>query len=61
MEYGGTRTLRDLQAEKQAHVFSSEESLKYFAQILNGIKLMHQEKIAHSDIKLENLLIDDEN
>ena len=41
MEYGGTRTLKDVQNEKQAHVFSLEETLNYFSQIVNGIKQMH--------------------
>ena len=36
---------------------SEKRSLKYFKQILNGIKFLHSLKIAHKDIKLENILI----
>lgn len=37
--------------------FDVKQNLKYFDQVLNGVHYMHESGIAHMDIKLENILI----
>ena len=43
--------------EEQA--FSPEISRYFFRQMLEGIEHMHSKSIAHRDLKLENILLDE--
>eukprot|EP00158_Paraphelidium_tribonemae_P006401 Partr_v1_DN27804_c1_g1_i3_m22595 putative serine threonine protein kinase len=37
---------------------STKESQKFFLQLIDGVKFLHSHRIAHRDLKLENLLLD---
>ena len=40
--------------------FQEELARFYFRQLIDGLAYMHSQGIAHRDLKLENLLLDDE-
>lgn len=42
-------------------IFSEEHALQLFAQVLAGVAVMHEQNIAHHDIKPENVLLTGEN
>ena len=60
MEYSKYGNLRDFQKKILKRNRLSESILCYIAyQILNGLKYMHMNKIAHFDLKPQNLIIDE--
>ncbi|KAF0715014.1 hypothetical protein AaE_011429 [Aphanomyces astaci] len=40
---------------------SNDASLRYFRQILSGVRYMHVQGLAHRDLSLENVLLDEHN
>ncbi|RQM21799.1 hypothetical protein B5M09_009398 [Aphanomyces astaci] len=40
---------------------SNDASLRYFRQILSGVRYMHAQGLAHRDLSLENVLLDEHN
>lgn len=59
MEYARRGSLLDLMAVK--HVLSEDEARHYFQQLICAVEFCHSRRIAHRDLKLENLLIFREN
>lgn len=59
MEYAQHGSLHDLMAEK--HVLDESEACIYFHQLANALDFCHSKHIAHRDLKLENLLLSDNN
>ena len=47
--------------EKDKRYFNSEEIFKIMKQLNNTFKIMIENKIIHRDLKLENILIKEEN
>ena len=59
MEYTKYGNLRDFNEKILKRAYFSESLICYLAcQILNGIKYMHISKVAHMDLKPENIVID---
>ena len=60
MEYAKFGNLRDFQKKILKREILSEQLLCFFAfQILNGLKHCHKCKIAHCDLKPQNIIIDE--
>lgn len=60
MEYARNGNLRDFQMNLIRRKTLSESLLCYISrQILEGLKYMHMSKIAHFDLKPQNIIIDD--
>ena len=60
MEYAKYGNLRDFQQKVLKSKYFGESLLCFLAcQILNGIKYMHNCKVAHMDIKPQNIVIDE--
>jgi serine/threonine protein kinase len=60
MEYAKFGNIRDFQKNTLKKKDLSEQLLCFFAfQILNGLKYCHKCKVAHLDIKPQNIIIDD--
>ena len=60
MEYARYGNLRDFQKNILKRTILSESLLCYIAyHVLNGLKYMHMSKIAHFDIKPQNIVIDE--
>lgn len=58
-EYAPNEALFELLERKG--VLSEHEARKYFEQLIDALQHMHQKHIAHRDIKLENILLDERN
>ena len=57
MEYCDMGNLFSLQSKTSSKVFSIEEALNIFNQILRGVEVIHRNKIVHRDLKLENIFV----
>lgn len=60
LEYAGSRTLKDFQSASNKNCFDENTTLFYINQIIKALKDLHVHKIAHSDIKLENVVVEDD-
>ncbi|WP_372921671.1 protein kinase domain-containing protein, partial [Roseovarius sp.] len=57
----GQSTLRDwLKGKKHAIAEHREEALRLFAQVCRGVEVLHNQDIAHLDLKPENVLLFDD-
>jgi MAP/microtubule affinity-regulating kinase len=61
MEYVGGPSLHGYLKSKPNRRLEEFDAKRIFKQILEGIKYCHSRCITHRDIKLENLLLDDNN
>lgn len=61
MEYVGGDSLHGYLKSKPNRRLDEDDAKRIFKQILEGIKYCHSRCITHRDIKLENLLLDDQN
>ena len=59
IEYCKNGSVRHVNKEHPGVV--SQQLLEYFWEILNALAFVHRKKYAHSDIKTENILLDDYN
>ena len=57
MEYCDIGNLLTFQSKLSNKVFSLEEALGIFGQIIRGVEAIHRQKIIHRDLKLENIFI----
>lgn len=55
MEYAPYGSLFDLMEVR--HVFNESEAFSYFHQLASALLFCHSKRVAHRDIKLENLLL----
>lgn len=61
MEYVGGGSLYGYLKSKPQRRLEEQDAKRIFKQILEGLKYCHSRCITHRDIKLENLLLDDNN
>ena len=61
MEYVGGGSLHGYLKSKPLRRLEEWDAKRLFKQIVEGISYCHQRCITHRDIKLENLLLDEEN
>ena len=61
MEYVGGGSLHSYLKERVDRRLEEEDAKRIFKQIMTALYYCHKKSIAHRDIKLENILIDDSN
>lgn len=61
MELGGYSSLHAYLKTKNGRKLEEDEARNLFRQIVEGIDYLHKKNIAHRDIKLENILLDQSN
>ena len=59
MELAQGKPLRDLTKHMHPHKLEEKDAIKIFKQILSGIEYCHSHNVTHRDIKLENILADE--
>ncbi|KRX04535.1 Protein kinase-like domain [Pseudocohnilembus persalinus] len=57
MEYCNQGTLEDLKLKQDNQRFSEYQSIQFMTQILIGLRELHKNGIIHRDIKIQNLLV----
>ena len=60
MEMGGHQSLYSYLKTKESRKLPESEAREYFAQIAAGLSYLHEFSIAHRDLKLENLMLNDD-
>ena len=61
MEYVGKNCLYDILEESKTKTMTEDFAQIVFYQILSGIKYTHDNGIVHRDLKLQNIIIGDNN
>lgn len=61
MEYVGKNSLHSYLRSKNGRRLDEPEAKRVYTQICQAISYCHSKNIAHRDLKLENILIDDDN
>ena len=49
--------LYTIQSKMTSRAFGIDEAINIFNQILRGVEVIHQNKIVHRDLKLENIFV----
>lgn len=57
MEYCDMGNLYTIQSKMTSRAFGIDEAINIFNQILRGVEVIHQNKIVHRDLKLENIFV----
>jgi tRNA A-37 threonylcarbamoyl transferase component Bud32 len=60
MQLCGSLTLNHFCRQFQGKKLNEEQAYAIFVQIVKGVRYMHEHNVAHRDLKLTNILIDDE-
>lgn len=60
MQLCGSLTLNHFCRQFNGKRLNEEQSYAVFSQIVKGVKYMHENNVAHRDLKLTNILIDEE-
>lgn len=60
LEYCGKSSLHSYIREQEGKRLQEEDVKRLFKQILLGVSYLHSIDISHRDLKLENLLLDEE-
>lgn len=60
MQLCGSLTLNHFCRQFNGKRLNEEQSYAVFSQIVKGVKYMHEHNVAHRDLKLTNILIDEE-
>ena len=60
MEYAGAKTLKEIQQDLGDSLFQEETAILYIFKLIKTIMYLHNQRVAHGDIKLENVMIDSE-
>jgi hypothetical protein len=61
LEYCAKGSLHGLLTERATHRLEEPEAAGYFAQIVAGVGWMHRSSCVHRDLKLENMLLTEDN
>ena len=61
MDYCPNETLFDLLSKREHKGFTEKELLQITQSILEGLKAVHQTGLYHEDVKIENVLIGEDN
>lgn len=61
MEYVGKTSLHSYLRSKNGRRLEESEARRVYLQICKGMSYCHSKNIVHRDLKLENILIDDDN
>ena len=59
MEYIGKTSLYQYLKSKAKKRISEQETKKIFRRIINGVQYLHSKRIAHRDIKLDNIMVNE--
>ena len=59
MEFGGQQSLLTLLKQKQNRRFTENEAKKIFLDLTKALNHCHELNIVHRDLKLENVLVDE--
>lgn len=57
LEFANGRTLREIQTLNNPQIFSEAITINMFRQILEGVAYMHDQGVAHCDLKMENIIL----
>jgi MAP/microtubule affinity-regulating kinase len=60
MELAFGRSLHSFLRAKSERKLSEKDGMRVFRQVLSGIEYCHKMNVTHRDIKMENILVDDE-
>lgn len=61
MEYAGTTSLHSYLKRRSSRRLDEAEAKRLFQQLVMALEYCHRSEITHRDIKLENILLDDQN
>ena len=58
MSFGGNASLKQLLKQKKDRKLKLDEAREIFGALIKAVRYLHGQNIIHRDIKLENILLD---